>query len=239
MINLQAFDLLVFKENNPGHKVMYINICNKEFVFRTLGKTEYKNILNVCSNEYDLEDMICQVSVLFPNEFDFKDCPIGGLTKTISPLITELSGFTNTEIIHQTYDSYKQEMNTFENKCYALIKIAFPEFTFEEMEDWTWDKTFNIATKAEYILNETKFKDNPIKLVKVEQNVGEEINKLDLIQELRAQGVDPMVHFWNEINQKSDYIDFPLIGSIHWNDEGVINEIRKQITKSSLERAIK
>jgi C1A family cysteine protease len=74
MINpqpLQAFDLLVYKENNEGHKVLYINILNREFVFRTLGKKEYKNILNVTSNEFDLEDMVCQVGLLYPEDFDW------------------------------------------------------------------------------------------------------------------------------------------------------------------------
>jgi hypothetical protein len=233
MEQLQAFDLLVFKEQNEGHRVMYINICNREFVFRTLGKKEYKNILNVANNEFDLEDMICQIALIYPEDFDFKDCPLGGLSKTIAPLITELSGFTNPEIVQETYDQYRLEMNSFENKAYALIKMAFPEFTFEEMEEWTWDKVLKVATKAEFILNETHFRDNPIELVKVDTTPQKQMERTEFVQELRQQGIDPMKYFWNEINVKPQYVDFPLIGGVHWQNEGILNEIRRQMERAS------
>ena len=232
-MELQSFDLLVFKEQNEGHKILYINLCNKEFVFRTLGKKEYKNILNVCSTDHDLEDMVCNVAVLYPEDYDFREAPLGGLSKTIAPLVTELSGFTNPDIILQTYETYKSEMNDFENRCYALIKMAFPEFTFEEMEEWTWDKVFKVATKAEYILNETQFRENPIQLVQTNAAPKQQMERIDFVQELRQQGVDPMKYFWNEINNKPQFVDFPLIGGAHWKNEGVLNEIRRQMERSS------
>ena len=230
---LQAFDLLILKEDHPGHRVLYVNILGREFVFRSLGKKEYQNILRVIGDEHDLEDMVCQVALIYPDDFDFKDCPLGGLAKTIAPIITELSGYTNLEVLQETYHEYKNQMQHFENRVYAIVKMAFPEFTFEEMEEWTWDQTFKVAVRAEYILNQTHFRDNPLELVerKIPQTSQPGPDRDALEKELIENGVDPMIYFQKELDMKSPYVDFPLIGGAHWQNEDIVNEIRRQMER--------
>ena len=60
----------------------------------------------------------------------------------------------------------------------------------------------------------------------------------EFIEELNKRGVDPMFYFAEEIKQtfKRDILDFRLIGGNRWNDEVVLDVIRKQIRNSNTGR---
>lgn len=230
---LDIYELMMMKETNDGHKLLYITICNKEFVFRTLSKSEYKKILSVAEEEHQLEDMICQVGLVYPEEYDFSIAPLAGVSKTVSPMILELSGFTDVNVVIQSFDEYRHKMNTsFEQQCQALVKSAFPEVTFEEMDDWTWDKLLSVGAKAEYILN-LKGYDIELASRAEDENIEQAPAKTDKETgaELRANGIDPMIYFGNEFTKKGNYVDFPLIGGVHWQNPEVLNEIRRQMER--------
>lgn len=44
-------------------------------------------------------------------------------------------------------------MELVENQVDALIMAAFPQYKYEEIEKWTWNKTAKMAAMAEWVLN--------------------------------------------------------------------------------------
>lgn len=65
------------------------------FIWRTLTRPEYKNILNGKDGDaFTREELICQVCTLWPKDFDFKakDAPAGVAT-LLAEQIMDNSGF--------------------------------------------------------------------------------------------------------------------------------------------------
>ena len=227
---LEPIDLIYFKEQSPGHKIIYLSLCGAEFVFKTISKKDYSSILQVSRDDYDKEDMIAQVGLVYPEKYVFKDSPIAGVPAIAAGLIIRHSGFLSQDDIMQVYEEEKQKMASFEQQCMALIKTAFPETTFDEMEDWTWQRIISAAVKAEYILNikghDFRFDDNREEMQAQQDSFDEEA----FVQELRLGGGDPMYYYQHLLKpKKAPYMDHPLLGGSHWRDDGVLNEIRRQM----------
>ena len=57
----------------------------------------------------------------------------------------------------------------------------------------------------------------------------------EFIKQLQNDGVDPMFYFEDEIKEtfQSRIIDFPIILGQSWNDEVVLDVVRKQIKKKN------
>lgn len=230
---LSVYDLAFFKEMYRGCKIVYALFGDKEFVFKSLGRKEYQNIIELTSNEHELEDAICQTALVYPDDYDFAYSPMAGISTSIAPTIIEVSGFTSLDSVIEMYEDSKRKASIFDQQCMALIKMAFPEYNFEEMEEWTWEKLMDITAKAEFIV---QLQGHNIQMVNRKDEVEEEaaneqdeVNQDDFVKELRANGIDPMLYFQNDILKKKEYLDFPLIGGIHWQNEGVLSEIKRQM----------
>lgn len=227
------YDLAFYKEMYTGHKILYVLINNKEFVFKSLGRKEYQNILTLTSDEYELEDAICQTSLIYPEYYNFAEAPMSGVSNTVSPLILEMSGFSELDTVMDMYIESKNKVKVFEQQCMGIVKAAFPEYRYDEMEEWTWEQLMDFTARAEFVLT---LLEHEVTLIDKSEEVMEEVKKQseeqyrdELVKKLRDNGIDPMMYFSNEFIQKKDYLDFPLIGGIHWENEGVLNEIRRQM----------
>lgn len=227
------------KELHTGHRIIYVLFGQREFVFRTLSRKEYRDIVNIASSEFELEDIICQTALLSPEDYDFSISPLAGLSNNIAPSIIENSGFTSMDVILDIYDKSKEKIKLFDQQCMSIVKVCFPEFRYEEIEDWTWERLIDMATKAEYML---QIQGHKIQLVNKSEEVEEAVQKQlaptteerdQLVKELRENGIDPMYYFKDSLKHDKDYMETPLIGGIHWNDEGVLYEIRKQMERPS------
>ena len=128
-------------------------------------------------------------------------------------------------------------MDNLETQCMDLIKAFIPEYTYEEMEEWTWEKLMQITVRAEKVAAlrgfEWSLKDESEQYIEEMQNINSE-NK-EFLKELETNGIDPMFYFEDEIKHtfKKEVLDFPLIGGSHWNDEVVLSVIREQIRKAN------
>jgi len=240
---ISIYDLFYHKEAHEGHKVIYVLFQNKEFVFRTLTRKEYRDITNLTQDDHDMEDAICQAAILEPADIDFENYPLAGVSAYACPMIVEASNFTSLGSVLDAYEKGKRKTKQFDQECMAVVKAAMPEYSYEQMEDWTWDRLMLAVARAERILN---LKGHNIQLTTNQQEVEEYAensgsdNKA-FVDELRANGMDPMIYFKDEFNQKKDFMDFPLIGGVHWQNEGVMNAIRTQMgkaknTESQIER---
>lgn len=232
---IDVYDLYIYKEQNKHHKIIYVLFENHEFVFRTLTRKEYKDILALTSNDSEMEEIICDISCLYPKGYDFVNTPIGALPEQVAPLVLDESGFVHIDKLMQLFEQGKREMNSFDMKCMCFIKTAFPEYEFDDLENWTFERLIKTASKAEFVLqmkgyNVCLTQNSEAVLEEQEENENLTTNT-DFINELDKNGIDPMEYFKNDIisDMKVTYIEEPFIGSLYWEDEGVLNGIQRQM----------
>ena len=225
-----------YKDLYSGHKILYVRFLDNDFIFRSLTRKEYKYLLQSGLSQMDMEDSICNTACLYPEDYDFTVCGFAGLNEYVANIIKDISDFSDIRSIINEYHKYK-EMDNLETQCMDLIKAFIPEYTYEEMEEWTWEKLMQITVKAEKVAAlrgfEWSLKDESEQYIEEMQNINSE-NK-EFLKELETNGIDPMFYFEDEIKHtfKKEVLDFPLIGGSHWNDEVVLSVIREQIRKAN------
>ena len=219
------------QEKYDGHKIIYVRCFNnEEFLFRTLNKKEYKYIKSQANDIYELNDLICIVSCIYPDDYNFENCYIPGLIDKIAPLIEEESGFTEINNILKYY--YQEKENTIlEQQCMDMIKAFIGDYTYEEMQEWTWQKLMTITARAEKI---AKLKGFDYSLNDRTKEMEEEYNKMnsnnkEFVDNLYKNGIDPMVHYKDELKFTNDIIDYPFIVGSNFNNEETLNAVKKQI----------
>lgn len=224
-----------YKDLYSGHKILYVRFLDNDFIFRSLTRKEYKYLLQSGLSQMDMEDSICNTACLYPEDYDFTVCGFAGLNEYVANIIKDISNFSDIRSILNEYHKYK-EMDNLETQCMDLIKAFIPEYTYEEMEEWTWEKLMQITVRAEKVAAlrgfEWSLKDESEQYIEEMQNINSE-NK-EFLKELETNGIDPMFYFEDEIKHtfKKEVLDFPLIGGSHWNDEVVLSVIREQIRKA-------
>lgn len=224
-----------YKDLYSGHKILYVRFLDNDFIFRSLTRKEYKYLLQSGLSQMDMEDSICNTACLYPEDYDFTVCGFAGLNEYVANIIKDISDFSDIRSILNEYYKYK-EMDNLEIQCMDLIKAFIPEYTYEEMEEWTWEKLMQVTVRAEKVAAlrgfEWSLKDESEQYIEEMQNINSE-NK-EFLKELEANGIDPMFYFEDEIKHtfKKEVLDFPLIGGSHWNDEVILSVIREQIRKA-------
>lgn len=240
MIEQQASVSLLnyFKDLYSGHKIIYVRFSNMDFVFRTLTRKEYKYIMASNSNRMDMEDAICNTACLFPEGYEFMECGFAGFSSYVAPIIEEQSGVVNIQIVLDEYRKVK-EYNTLETQCMDLIKAFIPEYTYEQMEEWTWQKLMSMTVRAEKVAELKGFdwhiEDKTDEYMEAMNGIS--MDNPEFIKELQDNGIDPMLYFSDELQEmhlgRKEVLDFPLIGGFHWNNEEILDVIRKQIAKKN------
>lgn len=235
MLNLM--DLNIYKEAFDGHKIIYIYISGMEFVFRTLSKKEYNVILNLCTEEIEIENSVCQMALVYPENYQFAHGK-GLIPKTVSPEILYHSGFVDPSVVINKYNSEKDIVaSSFEEQCKAIIALAYPKYSFEEMSEWSWDKLAKIASRAEFALNLVHSCN--IKFVsqvnnEEQQTDGPIITIDEIANDIASNGGDPVLSLYGSLKDDVDFVEFPLIGGVHWDNEVIMNGIQQQISRSRL-----
>ncbi len=233
--NISISELQYYKELYDGHKIIYVRFSDTDFLFRTLTRKEYKHLSSSGLHTMDYEDTICNTCCLYPESYDFELCGFAGLNEYISQIIVDISGFSNIETILNEYRQIKNTTNL-EIQLMDLVKAFIPEYTYEEMEEWTWQKLVKAAVRAE---NVARLKGYDWHISDNAEEYKQDYSDIDsdneeFIQSLNENGIDPMFYFAEELKPtfKRDILDFPLIGGSHWNDEVILDVIRKQIRKA-------
>ena len=225
-----------YKDLYSGHKILYVRFLDNDFIFRSLTRKEYKYLLQSGLSQMDMEDSICNTACLYPEDYDFTVCGFAGLNEYVANIIKDISNFNDIQSILNEYYKYK-EMDNLEIQCMDLIKAFIPEYTYEEMEEWTWEKLMQVTVRAEKIAALKGFdwslKDESEEYMQEMEKINSD-NK-EFIKELESNGIDPMLYFQDEIKHtfKKEIVDFPLIGGTHWNDEVILGVIREQIRKKN------
>lgn len=223
-------DITYYKNLYDKHRLIHIVFYKDEFLFRTITRKEYKELYLSSHDKYELQERMCQLTCVYPEEYDFS-MGLAGLPEIASDRIEEVSGFKDVTI---PIKWYQQELNnvTMENQCMDLIKAFMPEYTYEEMEDWTWEHLAKVTARASRI---AKYHGYDWHLEDKSEEFTENINKMssdnkEFVHELYINGVDPMLYFKTEVEEllKTKIIDFPIITSGRWYDEELLSAVRRQ-----------
>lgn len=86
-----------WKKEWDGYDIFVTEILNETFVFRTLNRFEYKQLVTFIDiNALQREETICQTAVLWPIDYDYikMSTEKAGIPSTLSEIIMEKSGFT-------------------------------------------------------------------------------------------------------------------------------------------------
>lgn len=87
----------LWKKQYTKEKVFHTQILDRHFVFRTLNRFEYKQIVAIENiDALYREEIICHTCVLWPYNYDFKKMAAedSGYPSTLAQIIMENSGFT-------------------------------------------------------------------------------------------------------------------------------------------------
>lgn len=236
---MDANILNMLKQKWYGHSIICVHFLNDLFIFRTLTREEYREIKSQFLQPYEHNEKICAQACIYPEGYDFSLAYIAGFPDVAAKEIEKASGFTD---IHVILNSYYQErdVKTLEQQCMDLIKAFIPEYTYEQMESWTWHQLMKTAARAERV---AKLKaaaagvDNyDLRLNDKTSEMEKEFDAMnsdnpEFIQNLYEHGVDPMVHFKDELKLTTEVVEMPLIIGKSYDNEEVLNAVRKQINE--------
>lgn len=144
----------VFLDLQKLHRNVFIHQIEDEvFLYRSLGRSEYKKMIE--DDRFDpmaKEELICQVCVLFPEEYDFEECS-AGVPTVLSKAIIKNSFLDSIDSRNRILGIYREEMFDLENQITCIINEAFPQFDIEEIEEWDTEKTTKYLSRAEWKLH--------------------------------------------------------------------------------------
>ena len=235
MINDQK--LQYYKEEYSGHKLIYVRFSNNDFIFKTLTVKEYETILKMYSDQFKQETAVCNIACIYPEGYEFSECEFGVLPSVIYGYLKKISALENPQDIFDEYDIAKQSSNLYQ-QCMDLIKAFIGDYTYEEMEDWTWQKLMDMTVRAENIAKLQGYDYH----IEREENMDELLKKPSIynendVQNALSKNISPLILFQEEIqkeiNANNNMIDNPFIIGNAWNNKELLDGFRRQKTKAN------
>ncbi len=144
----------VFIELQDKYTHVFIQkIENELLIYRALGRSEYKKILDDDRfNDMQKEELICQVCTLWPEDYDFDNCD-AGIPTVLTKEILKNSYLDSINSRKAVLDYHRQEMHDLDNQITCIINEAFPQIDIEEIESWGVEKTTKYLSRAEWKLH--------------------------------------------------------------------------------------
>jgi hypothetical protein len=264
MNDKREIEQLIKKFKEQYEEIYVTSFGDEDYVWRALGRHDYREIQRLAENEQDAYERICNAAVLYP-KVDFSSYQMKAyIPDQLAPQILEMSGFGAWKKEVELLDVFRKQMESFDFQAEVIVATAFPNITFEEMGNWTKEKLMLYVARAEWQLRtlrgidlrlgraselEAEEMDENSVPVNVEAEADPQQQIMELANELRRQGHDPMFAMrWAYAKDKPPYVERPLIGSVNQIDtmiagtrawkEGVsqygrYNIIREQVQKIS------
>jgi hypothetical protein len=172
------------------------------FIYKTLGRKDFRTVIeNKDLTFCDKEEIICNMCTLYPQNYDFANCEMGGLPTLLSNRIIELSllGDVKKQVnaIHYFRDKISNDLD---EQINLVIHEAFPEFTIDEIANFDAEKAAEYMTRAEYILH--NLRGVPLSPTGVDyQDLNEQNNQMSM--EERFKPVTNQIGPQEEVSQKT------------------------------------
>lgn len=220
---LSLYDVLLIKEGVNNDKIVYIQFRHRDFVFRLLSPKEYSQCKALTSNKEELHDAICQLTLLYPDGASFASYPVAGISDYAAEQIIKRSMIFEDKKVLDKFELAKSKLTKFLPQCMLFVKAAFPEYTLEQIEDFSYEKLMDLTAKAEFILK-LKGSEYVIEYEDIEEEKPEVTD-----EELLSKGIDPMMYHSSDIVLKKPLIDYPVILGHNWKDKELSDLVGKQI----------
>lgn len=240
MINLEDLEIAIIDAKQRYTNVYSTKINDDVFIWKLLNTKELE-IINKTS-AYDVqerEDLVCQYAVIFPKDIDFSNYK-AGVPPTLAPLILEESGFTSADKIYKYLDGLRKDLETnFISQASVIIVSAFPQYTFNEVENWDIETFLDILAKAEWKFKVLDGRDFKLEKTKLEEETEEEKKeKLKKLEEALIQmGGDPILHLYEDYYKKEKkYTELPFIVGNNYTNKEVVNAVQQQLQKRSFNK---
>lgn len=135
--------------------VFMVEINKQMYIYRSLGRNEYREILE--DRRFDditKEEIICTQCLLYPDPetYSWDDKEAGIPTELMKAILTD-SYLDDTSRRRSLHDFYRAEMYDLDNQITCIINEAFPNIDIEEIESWDVDKTTKYLSRAEWKLH--------------------------------------------------------------------------------------
>jgi hypothetical protein len=231
---LSLYDILLIKEQNNNEKLIYVQFGKHDYIFRLLAPKEYVQCKLLTGDEYERNDAICQLCLVYPEGLSFAENPIGCLSDKIADEIVEKSMIFRDLDVLVKFEDNQEALKRFLPECMNFVKAAFNEFSYDDIESWSYEKLMNMTAKAERVL-QLRAGDIGGEVIKLGYEIDEEkINNPPpepTAEELIKQGIDPMLYFSKDIVLKKPLVDDPVILGSDWRNEELMKRVGKQIHK--------
>lgn len=137
----------------------YRNVCivqvgGYDFIVKAVGRRDFKDIMtNPSLNHYLKEEAICEVSCLYPKNFNFDNCDAGVASGLFKEII-DFSFLSNEqeEDRSKLMSYFRDEMLELHNQINCMISEAFPSLKFEDIENFDMLTAIRYLSRAEWIL---------------------------------------------------------------------------------------
>lgn len=130
--------------------VFVLQIDEQVFFYSPIGRSDYRYVAtNEDLNDFQKEEVICDICLLWPTNYDFETCDAGIPTK-LSRAIVKNSYLEDNETINYLIQSFRMEMHEKDHQITCIINEAFPQFDIEEIESWSMEKTAKYLSRAEW-----------------------------------------------------------------------------------------
>lgn len=131
-------------------------IGEQVFFYRSIGRKEYRLIIEDPDlNDLQKENVMCDVCVLWPENYDWNDCDAGIPGKLVE-VIRKNSFLDSIESRQSLLSYYRSEMYDLDNQITCMIHEVFPQFDIEEIETWDVDQTTKYLSRAEWTLHQLR-----------------------------------------------------------------------------------
>lgn len=144
----------LFLQLKEKHRNVFIHqLGNIVFFYRSIGRKEYRTIVDdQLMNDFQKENVICELCTLYPQGLDFNNIE-AGIPSKLSELIIKNSFLDSIDARQKLLSYYRAQMYDLDNQISCLINEAFPQFDIEDIEEWDVDKTTKYLSRAEWKLH--------------------------------------------------------------------------------------
>ena len=144
-------DSLIEESFQKYDAIFFSEIEGILFIYRPLGRKEYKDILNNPNiSDFDKQDAICNTVLIHPINFNFDDC-VAGIPEQLYQDVIEKSCLDPESMLYLLHME-RQETEQLGSEMACIIAEAFPSYTIDEIESWNNFVFMKKFAQAEWIL---------------------------------------------------------------------------------------
>lgn len=146
---------LIFNLKNKYGNIYSVDIKNTTLVFRELTFSEYDQILHFQeidgNSSADIEDLIIQFSIVYPENFDINKIPPGNIS-SLSQTVLDISGITSAKLAKGILEEKREQANEVKNLMKAFVLATIHSYSPEQLEQMTFSELAEKVALAEKII---------------------------------------------------------------------------------------